>query len=411
MALKKLKTPFDNPSIKLRTSAQGKQISNLKSDKSKDPTSPKPHTLNPKPSDQEPQSMEELLAVTGYTLRGVKKGDVVEGTVSRVTAKEVAIDIGSKSEGVVIDRELETYKDALMALTIGDRVVAQVIVAENDRGHPVLSLRRSIFEKRWEALAKARDEKTAVEIVLKEPVRGGMIVDYGGLRGYIPQSQLDSGIFKQTDKVSGRRIEAKVIELDRETNRLVFSQKAVTEHEALEKQREIIGALTVDETQQATITGIVPFGAFAKIGVTKDGEKHEVEGLIHISEIAWEKVDDPGQYLKVGDAIKVKVIGLDTETGKLTLSIKQLLPDPWEHVLDMFEKDSEVKGTVSRVTPYGIFVTVSPGIEGLVHISKISPGEEPKVGDEITCVVEEIKADQRKISLSMALKEKPMGYR
>jgi ribosomal protein S1 len=136
-----------------------------------------------------------------------------------------------------------------------------------------------------------------------------------------------------------------------------------------------------------------------------------VEGLIHISEIAWEKVDDPGQYLKIGDTIKVKVIGLDTETGKLTLSIKQLLPDPWEHVLDMFEKDSEVKGTVSRVTPYGIFVTLSPGIEGLVHISKISPGEEPKVGDVITCVVEEIKADQRKVSLSMTLKGKPIGYR
>ena len=414
MAKDTIKNPFDKTQGKQKFPRSGISLRETKI-KNEDGTVPSasstPQTLSPKSSGRDPQSMEELLAATGYKLRGVKKGDVVEGAITRVGAKEVAIDIGSKSEGVVIDRELETYKDALMSLKIGDHVVAQVIVAENDRGHPVLSLRRSIFEKRWEALEKARDEKTAVEIVVREPVRGGVLVDYGGLRGYIPQSQLDSDLTKQLDKATGRRIQAKVLEIDREANRLVFSQKAVAEHEALEKQRELIGALTVDETQEAVITGIVPFGAFAKIHVTKDGEKREVEGLIHISEIAWEKVDDPGQYLKIGDTIKVKVIGLDTGTGKLTLSIKQLLPDPWENVLDMFEKDSEVKGTVSRVTPYGIFVTLSPGIEGLIHISKISPGEEPKVGDEITCIVEDIKADQRKISLSMALKEKPIGYR
>ena len=136
-----------------------------------------------------------------------------------------------------------------------------------------------------------------------------------------------------------------------------------------------------------------------------------MEGLVHISEIAWEKVEDPNQYLKVGDKLKVKIIGVETATGKLTLSLKQLLPDPWEHVLDMFEKDSEVKGTVSRVSPYGIFVTLSPGIDGLIHMSKIVPGQEPVAGDKITCIIEDIKADDRKISLSMALKEKPIGYR
>ncbi len=122
-------------------------------------------------------------------------------------------------------------------------------------------------------------------------------------------------------------------------------------------------------------------------------------------------MDDPNAYLKVGDALKVKVVGVDNQTGKLTLSVKQLLPDPWEHVLDMFEKDSVVKGTVSRVTPFGIFVTLSPGIEGLIHISKVSPGEEPRAGQEITTTIEDIKPDQRKISLSMTLTEKPVGYR
>lgn len=358
-----------------------------------------------------PQTMEELLAQTSYTLKGVKKGDVVEGKITRVSRSEITIDIGGKTEGVVIDRELETYRDMLMGLKVGDTVVAQVIVAENDRGQSVLSLRRSIFEKRWTKLVELKEKGEIVEVTLKEPVRGGVLVDYGGLRGYIPQSQLDGGTAKQLDKVVSKRIKAKIVEVDQETNRLVFSQRAVTEGENLEKQKEVLSALTIGDTVQATITGVVPFGAFAKLKVTKDKKEHEIEGLIHISEIAWEKVEDMNQYLKIGDTVKVKVIGIDAATGKLTLSLKQLLPDPWEHVLDMFEKDSSVKGTVSRVSPYGIFVTLSPGIEGLIHISKVSPGEEPKAGQEITCIIEDIKPDQRKVSLSMALTEKPIGYR
>lgn len=358
-----------------------------------------------------PQTMEELLSMTGYSLKGVKKGDVVDGVVTRVNPKEITIDIGSKTEGVVIDRELENYREMLMALKPGDTVVCQVIVAENDRGQSVLSLRRSIFEKRWVDLAEFQKKGEAVEVILKEPVRGGILVDYGGLRGYIPQSQLDSTLSKQIDKITNRRIMAKVVEVDKETNRLVFSQRSITEGATLAKQKELLSALTVGDSIQATITGVVPFGAFAKLSLTKDGEQHDVEGLIHISEIAWEKVEDPGQYLKVGDNVKVKIIGVDGETGKLTLSLKQLLPDPWEHVLDMFEKDTTVKGTVSRVSPYGIFVTLSPGVEGLIHISKVTAGSEPKAGEEINCLIEEIQADKRKISLSPALTEKPMGYR
>lgn len=374
-------------------------------------SSPIPQTLSPKPSAKQPQTMEELLAMTGYSLKGIKKGDVVEGKITRVTPKDITIDIGGKTEGVVIDRELENYKDALMALKPGDTVVAQVIVAENDRGQAVLSLRRSIFEKRWTDLAEKQKNGQPVEVILKEPVRGGILVDYGGLRGYIPQSQLDAGLSKQIDKITGRRVLAKVVEVDHESNRLVFSQRAVAEGEALAKQKEVLDALTVGESVQAVITGVVPFGAFAKLKVIKGDTEHEIEGLIHISEIAWEKVDDPNQYLKVGDSVKVKIIGLDAATGKLTLSLKQLLPDPWEHVLDMFEKDSVVTGTVSRVSPYGIFVTLSPGIEGLIHVSKVTPGEEQKVGNEIQCTVEDIQPDKRKISLSMTLTEKPIGYR
>lgn len=356
-------------------------------------------------------SMEELLKSTGYQLKGLKKGDTVTATITRISAREIALDTGSKTEGVVMDKEIENYRDMLSKLKVGDTVTAQVIVAENDRGQSVLSIRKSLLEKRWTTLADVQKSGDSVDVVLRDPVRGGVLVDYGGIRGYIPMSQLDGTVAKQLDKSAGRRLKVKVIEVDPATNRLVFSQRAITEEAVLAKQKELLDVIPVDTTVEATITGVAPFGAFAKFAVEKDGTKHEVEGLIHISEIAWEKVDDPNQYLKAGDTIKVKIAGVDEKSGKVTLSVKQLLPDPWEHVLDMFEKDSQVKGKVTRVSPYGIFVELTPGVEGLIHISKVTPGTEPKVGEEITCLVEDVKPDQRKISLSMALTEKPIGYR
>lgn len=356
-------------------------------------------------------SMEELLKSTGYQLKGLKKGDTVTATITRISAREIALDTGSKTEGVVMDKEIENYRDMLSKLKVGDTVTAQVIVAENDRGQSVLSIRKSLLEKRWTTLADVQKSGDSVDVVLRDPVRGGVLVDYGGIRGYIPMSQLDGTVAKQLDKSAGRRLKVKVIEVDPATNRLVFSQRAITEEAVLAKQKELLDVIPVDTTVEATITGVAPFGAFAKFAVEKDGTKHEVEGLIHISEIAWEKVDDPNQYLKAGDTIKVKIAGVDEKSGKVTLSVKQLLPDPWEHVLDVFEKDSQVKGKVTRVSPYGIFVELTPGVEGLIHISKVTPGTEPKVGEEITCLVEDVKPDQRKISLSMALTEKPIGYR
>jgi len=390
-----------------------KAVTKEKTEEPKAPETDSPTVQSPKAakSSHAATSMEELLAGTGYTLKGLRKGDVVEGLITRISSREIAIDTGSKTEGVVMDKEIETYKDMLSKLKVGDKVVAQVIVAENDRGQSVLSIRKSLLDKRWTQLSDIQKSGEAVEVVLREPVRGGVLVDYGGLRGYIPLSQVDSTLSKQLDKSSGRRIRAKVVEVDAASNRLVFSQRAIAEEAALFKQKELLDVVPVDTTVDATITGVAPFGAFAKFGVEKEGTKHEIEGLIHISEIAWEKVDDPNQYLKSGDTMKVKIIGVDAASGKVTLSVKQLLPDPWEHVLDMFEKDTNVTGKVTRVTPYGIFVELSPGVEGLVHISKVAPGAEPKAGDEITCLVEDLKPDQRKISLSMTLTEKPMGYR
>jgi small subunit ribosomal protein S1 len=384
----------------------------VKSDKVKVKSDKKEEKVEtPKKSTKVATTMEELLAQTGVALKGLRKGDSVTGVITRISPKEIALDVGGKTEGVVMDKELETYRDMLAKLKVGDTVEAHVIVAENDRGQSVLSIRKSLLENRWKLLADYQKDNQPVDVILRESVRGGILVDYGGIRGYIPLSQLDAALVKQLDKVSGRKIQVKVIEVDVASNRLVFSQRALSEEAALAKQKDLLDAVPVDTTVEATITGVAPFGAFAKFTIEKDGVKHDIEGLVHISEIAWEKVENPNQYLNTGDTVKVKVIGIDAKTGKVTLSLKQLLPDPWENVLDMFEKDSTIKGKVTRVTPYGIFVELSPGVEGLIHISKVAPGTEPKAGDEINCVVEDVKPDQRKISLSMTLTEKPMGYR
>jgi ribosomal protein S1 len=387
------------------------QKSKIKSEDKVDSSVVKDNPTTPVKSSKSPQTMEELLASTGYIIKGFKKGNILEGKITRVSPKEILINIGGKTDGVVIDRELETYRETLQTLKPGDKVTAQVIVSENDRGQAVLSLRQSIFEKRWAELADHQKSSTPVDVILKDAVRGGMLVEYSGLRGYIPQSQFDGTLSKQLDKIVGRRMQVKVMEVDQPTNRLIFSQRAVVEGEALLKQKELLSTITIGDTVESTVTGIVPFGAFAKFSVEKEGVKREIEGLIHISEIAWEKVEDPGEYLKSGDTVKVKIIGIEEKSGKVTLSLKQLLPDPWENVLDMFEKDTQVKGKVSRVSPYGIFVTLSPGIDGLIHISKMTPGQEPKVGEEITVTIEDIQQDKRKIGLSMSLTEKPIGYR
>jgi len=387
------------------------EIAETKDSKNKDKKTEQKESTSSSQHGGEPKTMEELLAQTGYVIRGVKKGAILDGIITKVTGKEIMIDIGGKTEGVVIDRELETYRETLLSLKPGEKVTAQVIVSENDRGQAVLSLRHSIFEKRWAELSAHQKTGEPMEVVLKEAVRGGMLCEYSGLRGYIPQSQFDSTLSKGLDKIVGKRMMVKVMEVDQATNRLIFSQKAIAEEENLGKQKALLANVSTGDTVEATITGIVPFGAFAKFTIEKDGEKHEIEGLIHISEIAWEKVEDTSQYLKVGDTLKVKVVGIDEKTGKVTLSLKQMLPDPWEHVLDMFEKDTQVKGTVSRVSPYGVFVTLSPGIDGLIHVSKMTPGEEPKAGDEVNVTIEDIQQEKRKISLSMSLTEKPIGYR
>lgn len=356
-------------------------------------------------STAEPTTMEELLALEGAAIKGRKRGDVVEGTVISLSGRSVLLDIGGKGEGVVHEKEIPYISDIISGLKVGDKIMVSVVNDENERGQTVVSLRRTAANKRWETLKAALDSKGEVEVIIREQSKGGFLVDYQGLRGFIPMSQADSELNRQGDKAAGRKAKVAVIEVDKDANRLVFSQRQGV---MSDKQKDLLKKVEVGKNYQADITGIVSFGAFASVKVA---EGENLPGLIHISEIAWEKVENPGDYCKVGQKLEVKVIGTDQKTGKLTLSIKQLLTDPWQDVTKVLTVEQTIKGKVTRITGYGVFVSLLPGIEGLVHISKMAPGEEPKVGDDVECLIEEISPERRKISLSFVAHAKPIGYR
>lgn len=369
----------------------------------KSPSKPPPKTKATKA--KEPETMSDLLSQTGYTLNNLQKGKVVEAKVTYVSDRLINFDIGGKAEAQVHEKELPYIQDLMVNMKPGDKVTVTIVNPENDRGQTIVSLRKTALIKRWEILAEKMKKNETVEVVIKDLSKGGFLVDFAGLRGFIPLSQTDSEFTRLGERAAGRHISVKPIEVDKEVNRLVFSQIAGG---ISPKQQAALKLVEVGKTYKADVTGVAPFGGFVNVKITPEVT---LLGLIHISEIAWEKVENIGDYLKAGQNLDVKVIGVDKKIGKLTLSVKQLLPDPWEDVVKVFSVDQVVKGKVTRITQFGAFVSLLPGIDGLIHISKIAPGEEPKAGEDIECTIEEINPDKRKISLSIVTHAKPIGYR
>lgn len=356
-----------------------------------------------------PQTMEELLAQTGYSFNNYKRGDQITGTIVSLSANELLIDVGAKSFAQVNPKELDTIKDLLHSLKIGDTISATIVYPENELGYMVISLRNLGHEKRWDALEKKIEEDKEIEVKGLDTAKGGLLIEYAGIRGFIPASQLDSSINADPQKLKGKKIKVKILELNKKSNRLVVSQKAVTQKDLISRQKKALDDFKVGEKYRAVVTGIANFGIFVIVPVPK--KEIEIEGLVHISEIAWEKVDNPQDYVKINDKIEVKVIGIDKSSGRLNLSIKQLTPDPWEKIETKYKIEQQINGVISRLSSFGAFVNLENGVEGLIHISKIPPGEEPKEKDKIDCIIETIDPVKRKISLSLVPKGKPVGYR
>lgn len=371
-----------------------------------------------KVSGKEPTTMEELLKVTGYELKGLKKGQKVKGKVTAITKRMILIDIGAKTEGVVLEKEFEVAMEMLDGLKVGDEIEAFVGSPENERGQILLSLRQAMMNKRWDLFDELLENKKAIKVKGLEVNKGGIIVRVQGVRGFVPSSQFGREYLGKLDDLQNKDFEVKVIEVDREKNRLIFSEKAVSEEDALAQQAEALKTVKVGDVLEGVVSGIMPFGVFVRANVSakqnnkdKKAEDLFLEGLVHISEISWEKVDNPGVHFKAGDSIKVKVIGVDEKSARLNLSVKQLFSDPWEKMAEEYPEGSKVSGKITKLAAFGAFVNLIPGVDGLIHISKIPADKKFEAGQEITCFVESVDAKQRRMSLSLALITKPVGYK
>jgi len=366
----------------------------------------------PKPTKKtlkEPETMEELLSQAASNMRGFKVGDPVEGILTEKTKKTLYLDIGGKTEGMVIDREMKAARDFIKGLEVGDKVRAIVTQPENDKGQTLLSLKHAASDSIWGEFDEKLKTGEVVTVRGKEVNRGGLIVDVRGLQGFIPSSCFGAVWANKINLLMGRDLQVKTIEVDREKNRLIFSEREVSEAGILKAQEEALKKVKIGEIFDGVVTGVMTFGLFVKIE-TKEKDVF-LEGLVHISEISWEKVDEPGQFFKENDKVKVKVLAVDEKSGKLNLSIKQLMTDPWQTIEEKYKPETKVSGKVVKLAPFGAFVNLEPGIEGLIHISKIPVEQSLDIGDSVNCYVESVDREHRRMSLGLVITEKPVGYK
>lgn len=348
--------------------------------------------------------MEELLQKSGQKLNVLKYGDVVEGRVVSASRNQILIDIKAKSEGLVSTRETTENPNLYKSLKIGEVVLASVLQPENDRGYVVLSLKKANSQHRWHELEKIFEDGQTLTVRVTEYNKGGLLAD-AGIPGFIPLTHLDKNRSLQLEEggsLVGKDLEVRIIEMDKSLNRLVLSEKEAKNQMTTKKRIEILSGFKVGDSLEGEVSAILPFGIFVEVG--------GVEGLCHISEISWEKVDDPGSLYKVGQKVKVKVLEVNPQENKLALSIKALSSNPWQEVASKFKVGDRVTGSVSKIVPFGAFVLLAPGLEGLIHVSEtIGP---LKVGESVEAQVISVEPDKQKLGLSVRkLKEVMVTYK
>jgi small subunit ribosomal protein S1 len=328
------------------------------------------------------------------------EGDVVTGRVVRVDKDEVLVDIGYKSEGVIPLPELSIRKSVRPEdeVSLGEMVDALVMQKEDQEGRLILSKKRARFEKAWKRIEAAAAAGENVEGTVIEVVKGGLILDLG-VRGFLPASLVDIRRVQDLDEFLGRKLECKVIELNRNRNNVVLSRRAVLEDERREVRQQILDELQPGKVVEGVISNIVEFGAFVDL----DG----IDGLIHISELSWSHVNHPSEVLQIGEKVRVKVLDIDRDRQRISLGLKQTQADPWQSVIEAYEVGDVVEGRVTKVVTFGAFVEIHPGVEGLVHISELAahhvenPREVVNQGDVLAVRIIEIDADRRRLSLSL----------
>lgn len=371
--------------------------------------SKKPHRAGG-PHGPEAQTMEELLAIYGGGKSVLKRGDKVKGEVIAKDKKRLVLDIGAKGEGIVAEKAYQEAKDFIKGLKVGDEVYSSVIIPETPDGYTILSLRDAMQDSAWEKLLEARRDKKPIAVLGKSQLAAGVTVEVEGLLGFVPTSQLGKEISKNPAALIGKHFKAVVLDLNRGENKIVLSEKEVSDSEDLREVRSTYEKIKEGEIYEGRVTIVAGFGCFVAIDVPlSKTKKVEVEGLVHISELSWGKVENVSDLVREGDMVKVKVVG--RRDDKLALSIKQAKGDPWKNAAKKYKKDTKVKGKVVRISDFGVFVELEEGIEGLIHITKIPPGQKLELGSQQEVYVEEISPEARKLSLGLVLTTKPVGYK
>ena len=367
-----------------------------------------------RPTGPEPTTMEELLAEQDSDIKSFKHGDVVEGTVVRIDKDEILVDIGAKSEGVVSNRELYgRHAESQPQLAIGDVVLVYVLQPESPEGHVVLSLRRAGLERKWRAMQELFEAGTIIDAPVIDHNKGGLIVDCG-IRGFVPISQIvdfprrpqneqprDAAqeIAEKLQPYIGRKLRLKILEVNRKANRLILSEKVALYEERREKRDELFSSLQVGQKVTGSVRSIAPFGIFIDLG--------GIDGLVHKSELSWNKVNNPEAGYKVGDEVEAEVIDINHERGRISLSIRRLQPDPWESTVADFKVGDVIDGTVTKLVNFGAFVRVREGLEGLIHISELShqrvahPGDVVHEGQVLKLKIISLDSERHRLGLSL----------
>ncbi len=357
----------------------------------------------------DPETMEELLASerSEGALRPLRAGEIVEGTVASVGGDEATIDLGDRPAGVIPLRESGPEE-----LHVGDQVVASVMQPEGPDGRVVLSLRRARSRRDWKRMEDLRASGELIEANVLEANRGGVVVDVD-IRGFVPLSQLVSigaintgepGVPEPVKALVGKRLRLRVIEVEPKRDRLILSEKSATQLLRRERKREGAAQLSEGDVRDGTVVGVASYGLFVDVGVA--------DGLVHRSEVTWEKGVEPTSLHKPGDRVRVMVVGVDRERHRISLSMKRLVADPWERLVGGLEAGQVLEAQVTRVMPYGAFARVADGVEGLIHVSELAarrvadPNEVVRVGDRLPVKVVSIDRERRRLSLSARLAER-----
>jgi small subunit ribosomal protein S1 len=355
------------------------------------------------------KSMADLMAKHKTSFSTFRKGDAVSGKITKLTKNEILVDINAKSAAVVLEKDKTILRTLLEKLHVGDEVEVQILNPESDWGNPVVSLRRFLSNSSWKQLEEAQKVEGLINVTVTDLTKGGILVTAeNGLSGFLPNSHLGSG----NQPTTGKQIKVRVIEINRKDNKIIFSQKQTISAQLF---NEAIKSFKIGDSIDVNVLNIAPFGVFTFIpipGKTRpEGGELQLDGLIHISEISWDKVDEITNLYAAGDKITAKIIGFDKNTRRIDLSLKQLTPDPFDNIANHYPLDKNVSVAITKIDDSGVYINLGAGIEGIIRKDKIPPTMNFKIDQTILATVSEIDKKRHKIYLVPVLREKPIGYR